>query len=363
MMRSAHRLLPTLGLFCTVAQLYAPAVRAEDASATETAAARALAVEGLRLAQANNCVEALPKLERAEKLYHSTVVASRLGECYVSVGRLVEGTEVLRKVLREPQPADAPPALTKALDRAQKTLDAATPRIAALTIRIAAVQDMRVKLDGNVVPSALLDSEVPADPGEHSIEVTAPGFLKSASRLSVSEGEKRSVSLTLARDPNAPVAAAPAITAPISGPVPVAANSRSETAPGAAPRPRVVPASAPNRTAAYVSLGFGAAGIATGGVLGYLTLTNKATLQEQCPGNVCSPNQQSDLDSAKRMGTLSTIAFGVGGVGLVLGTVLFVTAAPKNEDHGRATTKPRFAGLSQPRVAMGPTHIQLSADF
>src|SRR6478736_303751 len=92
-----------LGLFCTVAGLYTRAARAEDASAAETATARALAVDGLKLAQANNCADAVPKLERAEKLYHSTMVATRLGECYVSVGRLVEGTEILRKALREPQ--------------------------------------------------------------------------------------------------------------------------------------------------------------------------------------------------------------------------------------------------------------------
>jgi len=362
MKRSAHRLLSTLGLFGTVAQLYAPTVRAEDASATETAAARALAVEGLKLAQANNCTEALPKLERAEKLYHSAVVASRLGECYVSVGRLVEGTEILRKVLREPQPADATPALTKALDRAQKTLDGATPRIAGLTIKITAVQDMRVKLDGNVVPSALLDSEVPADPGEHTIEVTAPGFLRSGSRLSVSEGEKKSVTLTLARDPNAPVAPPPATAAPTSGASPTAASSPPESA-RVASAPAPAPASAPNHTAAYVSLGFGVAGVAVGGVLGYLTLTKKNDLQEQCPGDVCSQNQQGDLDSARGMGNLSTIAFGVGAAGLVLGTVLFFTAGPSNVDHARVTPKPRFAGLSLPRVAIGPTQVQLSADF
>src|SRR5437868_14590708 len=101
----------TLGLFCTAAQLVAVGARAEDASAAETAAARSLAVEGLRLAQANNCAEAVPKLERAEKLYHSSVVSIRLGECYVSVGRLVEGTELLRKALREPQPSEPTPQL------------------------------------------------------------------------------------------------------------------------------------------------------------------------------------------------------------------------------------------------------------
>src|SRR3954469_6880206 len=136
-MKRRERLLgSTLGLFCTVAQLYAAPAQAEDASAAETAAARSLAVEGLKLAQAGDCAAALPKLERAEKLYHATIVASRLGECYVSVGRLVEGTEILRKLLREPQAADAAPAINKALERAQRTLDAAKPRIAGLTIKV-----------------------------------------------------------------------------------------------------------------------------------------------------------------------------------------------------------------------------------
>src|SRR3954469_16068116 len=156
MKRRERMLVATLGLFCTVAQLHASDARAEDASAAETAAARGLAVDGLKLAQANNCAEAVPKLERAEKLYHSAVVASRLGECYVNVGRLVEGTEILRKVLREPQPADATPPLTKALARAQRVLATAKPRIAGLTIKVTTVPDMRVKIDGNIVPSALV---------------------------------------------------------------------------------------------------------------------------------------------------------------------------------------------------------------
>ena len=78
---------------------------AEEDSAAETAAARGLAVDGLKLAQAGKCEEAIPKLEHAEKLHHSAIVLSRLGECQVTVGKLVEGTEMLRKVLREPLPA------------------------------------------------------------------------------------------------------------------------------------------------------------------------------------------------------------------------------------------------------------------
>jgi hypothetical protein len=360
-MGQRHRVLAyALGLFCT-AQLSARWVRAEDASAAETAAARALAVDGLKLAQAGNCVEAVPKLERAEKLYHSAVVASRLGECYVSVGRLVEGTEILRKVLREPQPAEPTPALTKALERAQKSLDSAKPRIAGLTIKVAAVSDLTVKVDGNAVASALLDTEIPSDPGEHNVEASAPGFLKSATRISVGEGERKTITLTLTRDPNASVVAA-------TPPAPSSAASRtSNEAPAAAASSsssEPAPPRAPNRAAAYVALGLGVAGVGAGSVLGILTMKQRKDLRDSCPNDVCQAEQEQDLDDAKQLGNFSTIAFGVGAAGLVLGTVLYFTAGPSSSDSAEAPKRSRkFAGLSNPRVAVGPTRLQLGADF
>ena len=104
--------------------------QAEEDSAAETAAARTLAVDGLKLAQAGKCDEAIPKLDRAEKLHHSAIVLSRLGECEVSqaqAGR--EGTEMLRKVvLGEALPPSPSPALSKAYEHAQTTLVPPSPR-------------------------------------------------------------------------------------------------------------------------------------------------------------------------------------------------------------------------------------------
>lgn len=348
-----------LGLFCT-ALISSPAWGAEDASAAETGAARSLAVDGLKLAQANNCAEAVPKLERAEKLYHSTFVAIRLGECYVSLGKLVEGTELLRKSLREPQPTEPTPALAKALERAQKVVDSTKPRIAGLTVKVAAVQDMRVSIDGVVVPSALVDTEVPTDPGEHNVEVTAPGFLRSATRLSIGEGEKKNVTLTLTRDPNAAVAP----TAPVDA-APKAASSSTPAPLASPPSVSGPPAAepAPNRTTAYVAWGVGAAALAAGGVLGVMTMQKHSDLKGNCTDGACPPERQGDLDSAKRLGNFSTIAFGVGAAGAVLGTVLFFTASPSRADRAASAPERRFVGLTRPRVAIGPTQIQLGADF
>lgn len=351
----------TLGLFCTAAQLVALGAQGEDASAAETAAARSLAVDGLKLAQANNCAEAVPKLERAEKLYHSPVVSIRLGECYVAMGRLVEGTELLRKALREPQPSEPAPALTKALERAQKLLDTTKPRIAALTVKVATVPDMTVKIDGSVVPSALVDTEIPTDPGEHSVEVTAPGFLRSATRLNLAEAEKKNVTLTLTRDPNAaPAASPPADTAVKAPPSVVAAPPPEQTT---APSRGSARDRGPNRTAAYVSLSIGAAGLATGGVLGFLTLQKHKDLKEECPDAVCPPEQRDNYDSAKMLGNMSTVAFGVGAVGTVLGAVLFFTASPERGELAGRVPERGFVGLSRPRLAVGPANIRFGADF
>jgi hypothetical protein len=338
-------------------------VRADDASAAETAAARALAVDGLKLAQAGNCAEAVPKLERAEKLYHSAVVASRLGECYVSAGRLVEGTEILRKVLREPLPAEPAPALTKALERAQKALDSAKPRIAGLTIKVAAVSDLAVKVDGNPIASALLETEIPSDPGEHTVEASAPGFLRSASRINVSEGERKTITLTLTRDPNAPVATALPPSAATSNAGTNAHRAVQPASSSDAASSASEPQRAPNRTGAYLALGAGVAGLGIGSVLGLMAIKRHEELTVACPGDACPLEQESDLESAKRLGNFSTIAFGVGAAGLVLGTVLYFTAAPSQADRAEAPRRQPFAGLSNPRAIIGPTGLRLRADF
>jgi hypothetical protein len=98
-------------------------------------------------------------------------------------------------------------------------------------------------------------------------------------------------------------------------------------------------------------------------VLGVLTLQRHQDLQGRCPNGVCAPDQQGDLDAAKQLGNFSTIAFGIGAAGLALGTVLIFTAGSSEVDHAETASKHRFAGLSDPHIAVGPMHIELGANF
>jgi hypothetical protein len=335
---------------------------AEEDSATEIAAARSLAVDGLKLAQAGKCDEAIPKLERSEKLHHSAIVLSRLGECKVSEGKLVEGTEMLRKVLREPLPANPTPAQSKAYERAQIVLDQAKPKLAGLTVSIAVPQgaDLKLTVDGVVVANTLVDSELPADPGEHVIEASAPGYLKASTRVTLGSADKKTVTLKLDVDPNAP-APTPVSPGPEAKPTPVAqaAPAKAIAEPSAPPEaPRKTPSKAP----AYAAWSVGAIGIGVGTAFGVMAMKGKSDLDGQCQSNSCPPNTSGDVDSAKLKGNISTVAFAVGGAGLVLGTVLYFSIGSGSSAHGSAPAR-SFAGLQRGRAMVGPGSVQLAADF
>ncbi|MFO7181306.1 MAG: hypothetical protein DIU78_021570 [Pseudomonadota bacterium] len=360
--------------FLVPALLYASGAAAqEDKSAAETAAARALAIEGLKLARAGHCAEAIDKLERAQELYPSPVVLGRLGECHITLGRVVEGTEMLRKMLREPMPPNASPAVEQAYERAQSVLNSAKSRIASLTITVQAPSDanVTVTVDGKPVPPAVLGVEFPANPGEHIVEASAPGFFKASARVTLTSGEKETVPLELRRDPNAPPAppaeaAAPAESA--SPPAPPVAASSAVAAEQPVPPPTMArdKEGSSTSTLAYVSYGVGVVGLAVGLGFGRAAMAAKDELEERCPRNECPKEAQSDLDAAKSKGTIATIGVGIGAAGLALGTILLIAGSSDSESSAEASfaerSRKNLASL-RPRAAIGFGRVELGADF
>jgi hypothetical protein len=345
----------------------APVARAEeDPSAAETAAARALAVDGMKLAKAGQCREAVDKLERAEKLRHSPIVLARLGECYVNIGKLVQGTEALRKFLREPLPPDANATLKEAYDHAQAVIQETKGNIAGLTIAVTGAEKGKVTLtvDGVEVPSTLVGVEMPVDPGEHVIEVSGAAYLKSSARAKLAPGEKQSISIDVKPDPDAAKQkseepAGP--RAPASALPPSENRAPATTVNMTAPPPQE--SSGNSKALAYVSYGVGALGIGAGILFGRSAMQDKDQLEAQCPGKVCPPDQEDRLNSAKTKGLVSTIGFGVGAAGAVLGTVLLVTSSGSSSSSSAASSAPPTALRLRPRAAVGLGSVQVGADF
>ena len=225
--------------------------------------------------------------------------------------------------------------------------------------------ELRLTVDGQAVPATLVDTELPADPGEHTIEANAPGYLKGhRARDSLSTADKKTVSLKLETDPNAPV------VAPHASDTLAAGAARPEPGSGAAATDEsnaspVVSHAAPNHAAAYVAWGMGVVGVGVGSAFGLIAMKDKHDIVARCGSNSCTPDSLESLDSAKRAGNISTVAFGVGGgVGLALGTILYFTVGSSSSQQTGAVTPPRgFAGLTRARAMIGPGNVQLAADF
>jgi hypothetical protein len=231
----------------------------------------------------------------------------------------VDGTEALRRVVREGLPANPPAAFLAAQERANSILAEAIPRIAQLKISVAAPAnaDFAVKIDGALVANASLNVNRPIDPGEHVVEATGPRLLPTRTRVTLPEGGSDSVALTLQADPNAPplgVVPVPVLPPTTTQPIPVL------------PPPPPPPPPSHSHAAAWVTLGIGGAGIVLGAILGAVAVADKSDISTACgPSKICGSSEQGALSTAKTTANLSTVAFVVGGVGLALGGTLYFT--------------------------------------
>ncbi len=280
-------------------------------SAADIAAARDLGTQGVLLAEAGNCRDAVGKLKRAAELFAAPTIVEPLGECQVKLGKLVVGTENLQRVVRDKLDADAPKAFLKAQARAEQLLQDALPRIAHLVIILDAPPDSKphVFVDGAPVPLALIGAQRPTDPGTREVVVRAPGYLEARRTVHLDDGGSARVRLELKPDPNAPADQ------------------------GGSP-------SSTKRTVSYALFGVGGAAIVTGSVLGILAATRKGDLDKKCPGGNCTQAYAGELNTARSFGTGSTVAFGVGAAAVAVATYLFATSEssgpPADEQSRRA---------------------------
>lgn len=279
-----------------------PSIAFAETPAENKAAARALALEALQLAAEDRCSEAIPLLERAEALFHAPTILANLGECQLRVGRLVEGTETLHRVVREELPASAPKAFVDAQNKARTLLAEAQPKIASLVIRVepADVPELEVTVNDVAIANALIGAPRPTDPGSHHIAVSAPGYRTESRSVTLEEGGAETIELRLQ-----PIEASAA-----ASPEPLDEDS---------------PKSSAQRTVSYVGIGLGSALLAVGGVTGVLALKEERELDQRCPGSLCPESERSALDSARALANVSTITAIAGATIGVTGLILLFT--------------------------------------
>lgn len=313
---------------------FASAATAAADEAADTATARALGVEGVTLADAGRCKEAIDKLERAEKLHHAPTTATRLGECEIETGRLVLGTERLQRVVREPLPQNAHPAFVAAVARAQHLLEKAVPRIATLRVSVKAPKGARLALsiDDEPVPDAILDTNRRIDPGTHKIQASAPGCLPTSTTTALDEGQAKSVVLELVPDPKA-------------------AHEASAREAAASPADDAATESRGSKVPAFVAFGVGAIGLGVGVYAATVVDDKSRALSRRCDENrVCPSDMQSEISDAKRWATISTVGFAAAGASVAAGVVLLLASGGSKAPPARGLDVRPSVGLSSVSV-------------
>ncbi len=335
------RLLTSSGVF---AVLLVPTLAFGQDEAS-ISAARTLGQEGVLAAQAGRCDEAVDKLSRVKALVNAPTILVPLGECQITLGKIVAGTENLQAAARMKLADNAPKAFGDAQDHARQLLPEALKKLGRLTIAVEAPEGtaLTIKDNSDLVSSVLVGAERPADPGKHVIVVTAPGFKKATAEVDVTSGSKQSVKLTLEIDPTAKATPPEPPVSP-GGPVALVAPKPPEEPHSSSP---LVPAGA-------VVLGVGGVGLVLGTVFGVLATSKKSSLDKVCNASkACPASAQGDIDGLNTFGDASTATFVVGGIGVAVGAALLGIGLSANNKSPQTAIAP----------IVGPGYVGLGGQF
>ncbi len=229
--RTAARVRRLAWCLCALLALSASGralAQAGESEATRAASARALFDDGVKLADQGQWKGAADRFGRALALHDSPVIAYNLASALQELGRLVEASELLRRVQAHPE-ADAD--LHKS---AQSALAAIEPRLARITLHAQGRKpDDVIAIDGRTLLAAQLDVAIPIDPGSHVASAKRGGQLLDRQPFELADGgsSELSLQLTSAPSPEQVAAAAPKPTpAASSAPAQERARDRPLTA-------------------------------------------------------------------------------------------------------------------------------------
>jgi hypothetical protein len=283
--------------------------------------------EGLKRFQGAHWKEAYALFRRADAAAHAPTLVLYMAHCQARLGELGAARRLYRAVTREHLAEDAPLQFRTAQRVAAQELHGIEPRIAPLALIVAGVPEgrARVLVDGAEVPAGEV-TDLALDPGDHVVEVTAPGGATLRRPIHAVAG--RPLEITLVFDP-APIAPPPA---PLPAP---------------APAPPPPPPKAPHLlTGAAIAFGTGGAALTASLVTGVLSLRGAASIKSQCLAGRCPATDAGSAASTDRLADATTGTLVVGAIAVVAGAALAIA-------HARGVDPPTSALRFAPGFAGG----------
>jgi hypothetical protein len=295
---------------------------APPAVAAPPSEAKQLVTTGQAAMKSQRWADAVAAFRHADELEPSPQTKVELARALVRQGKLVDASRALHAAVESAKGAPH----RRAVDAAKKLLDEVEPRVPWIQLVVQGPEKgVHMFIDGQEVDAS---SELPYDAGEHTVAAEADGFGREEQKVSLVEGAHAKLTLEMKKS------------------APVAVDASPDD--GSRGKGSVLPA--------VVGLGVGAAGLALGAVFGVMAFDEKSKADDAKAGYTrCakSPDCSSKtlagytsdfnnaLDTSKTNGTISTVGFIVGGVGVAAGvTFLFWRPWGKKAEATGATITP-----------------------
>lgn len=307
----------------------------------DRAASRAIFAKAREAMEAKKLDEACPAFVESQRIWPTASGALNIGNCEELHGNLATAYGAF---------SDAAGMARRAGDknREEEGTQRASllkPQLSLLTVEVASanrIEGLLVKRDGRDAGPGQWGIALPVDPGEHTIEASAPGRTAWKTTIRI---EPRPGATTV----DVPALALALVPAPAA---------EEPTVPAGEVEMQGSPWST-QKTAAIAVGGAGVVGIALGAIFGVKALGKKSDSEANCQPNDpsrCNATGVALREDEKAAGTISTVSFIAGGVALAGGVVLFVTAPGRPAKSGAGI---RFEAL--PAVAGGDLGLTLRA--
>jgi hypothetical protein len=321
------RVLATLTLALATMSAEAHADPARD-----PAAADELFNRGKELLQAGDWVQACAKFRGSMELDPSIGTLLKIAKCHEHEGKLALALHDYRAALvMNRQKVDQTEPRRTALDEfTRNALAQLEPRVPKVHIVVAErPAGLHMSRDGQELPMAALEEELPADPGTLTIVAEAPGYEAETRTVLLTEGQTAEVRIALRASPSG---------AGGWGSSPLPEGEASARAPaGPVSRP---PPSSTQRVLGFASGGAGVVALGLAGWFGLQTLSKVNDSSPYCDASGRCQRPGADLrDQARGTQTISLVLLGVGAALVGTGIVLIATSP-------RAGKRPVAAGVA-----------------
>lgn len=285
-------------------------VRAES-SEQRRATAEALFNEAGSLFRQGNYIAACDKLAQSQRLDPAVGTLLNLGRCYEKIGRTASAWLAFVDAVNAAKTAGQ----TERGEVARQGVTRLAPLVPKLHLKVAddaATEGLEISRGGEVVPKALWNVASPTDPGDHEIEVKAPGKKPWSKQIHLEPAKQVTVEVPLLEDD-------PTQSKGIHG------TEKGKSGLGT------------QRILALVTGGVGVVGVGVGTGFFLSARTDAKAANEHCEGATCDDSESlSANDRALKKANLATIFLGAGAALLAGGTVLWLTAPSQQEaKHGQ----------------------------